>query len=123
MAVVTDLFFQARISSAARSAGRNVRFITSAPALEQAQGCALALVDLDADLNILRAISKLRDVGAGQIVAFGPHVDTEARKAAKRAGAHRVLAKSKFVIELPRLAQARDGGAPGNNVSSHAAIE
>lgn len=109
VAVVTDLFFQSRISSAMRHEGRSVRFVTGNAMVEQIDECALALVDLDADLDVLSAIGVLRARGTHAIVAFGPHVDTEARKAARRAGADRVLAKSRFVVDLPRLARTRDG--------------
>lgn len=101
IAVVTDLFFQARISSAARAAGRRVRYI-SAP--EQAADFRLALVDLDAGADVLKSIESLRAATAlGSIIAFGPHVDTARRAAARRSGADRVLAKSKFVTELATL--------------------
>lgn len=101
VAVVTDLLFQSRIAAAARSAGRDVRYIHSYDDLDDVHGHAIALVDLDAALDVLAAISRL--VASGPVVAFGPHVDTERRKAARRAGAGRVLAKSKFVTELPTL--------------------
>jgi CheY-like chemotaxis protein len=106
LAVVTDLFFQSRIASAARAADRRALFVRSLSALERQRG-TLALVDLDADLDVLAAIRALRAAGTGSIVAFGPHVDTDLRKAAKAAGADRVLAKSKFVSVLPDLMQTR----------------
>jgi hypothetical protein len=106
IAVVTDLFFQARISSAAQVAGQQVRFGSSLEAIGELPPGALALVDLDAGTDVLSLIGALRQRGAGAIVAFGPHVDTARRKAAKIAGADRVLAKSKFVEELPRLVAA-----------------
>jgi CheY-like chemotaxis protein len=102
---VTDLFFQSRVASAARAAGREVRFAGSLAALE-GQPWTLALVDLDARVDVMEAIRVLRSSGSGPVVAFGPHVDTDRRKAARAAGADRVLAKSKFVTVLPDLMQA-----------------
>jgi len=102
IAVVTDLYFQSRISTVARHSDRAVRFLT---VNEEIPGHALALVDLDADLDVLAVIRRLKSESTAPIVAFGPHVDTEARKAARKAGAHRVLAKSRFVSELPFLLQ------------------
>jgi DNA-binding response OmpR family regulator len=102
VAVVTDLFFQSRISTVARHTDRSVRFITSDAEL---RGHALALVDLDAALDVLAEIRRLKAGSSGPIVAFGPHVDTEGRKAAREAGADRVIAKSRFVSELPVLLQ------------------
>jgi CheY-like chemotaxis protein len=102
VAVVTDLFFQSRIVSAARHAGRTVRFVTSGAGVK---GYALALVDLDAATDVLEAIRRLKDGSSAPVVAFGPHVDTAGRKAARSAGADRVLAKSRFVSELPAIMQ------------------
>lgn len=105
IAVVTDLFFQSRVASAARAAGRQVRFVRTLADLD-ASSWNLALVDLDAAIDPMAAIGRLRSGASGPIVAFGPHVDTERRKQARGAGADRVLAKSKFVTVLPDLMQA-----------------
>jgi CheY-like chemotaxis protein len=102
VAIVTDLFFQSRISSAARHTGRTVRFLTTGA---EAPVYALALVDLDAATDVLDAIRRLKAASSAPIVAFGPHVDTAGRKAARNAGADRVLAKSRFVSELPAILQ------------------
>ncbi|MGI8968457.1 MAG: hypothetical protein ACR2GA_05060 [Chloroflexota bacterium] len=102
IAVLTDLFFQARISNAARVAGRQVRFVGSLADLET-DAAPLALVDLDARLDVVEAIRVLKAAGTPAIIAFGPHLDTNGRKVARAAGADRVLAKSKFVTELPRI--------------------
>ncbi len=112
VAVVTDLFFQSRISSAARVAGRTIRYVTSVEAIGP---CRLALVDLDATADVLTLIPALKAQGAERVVAFGPHVDTERRKLAREVGADRVLAKSKFVTELPALLMPSDarGAADG----------
>jgi CheY-like chemotaxis protein len=101
IAVVTDLFFQSRISAAARAAGRRVRYVTSPQAL--LPPARLCVVDLDARTDVLALIRRLKRESRAPIVAFGPHIDTAGRKAARLAGADRVLAKSKFVTELPRL--------------------
>jgi hypothetical protein len=103
LAVVTDLFFQARISAAVKIAGREVRFITADGPLSPENTFRLALVDLDAGLDVPVMIRRLRAVSQSPVVAFGPHLDTGARKAARAAGADRVLAKSKFVTELPHI--------------------
>ena len=103
VAVVTDLFFQSRIAGAARHAQRHVRFVISEPALLDLHDFATALVDLDARTDVLAMIRALKERAGGPVIAFGPHLDTEKRKAARAAGADRVLAKSKFVTELPAL--------------------
>jgi hypothetical protein len=101
VAVVTDLYFQSRISTVAARAGRTVRYIRRLDDLNDLDGYSLALVDLDAEMDVLAAIACLATLKAP--IAFGPHVDTERRKDARAAGAGRVLAKSKLVAELPSL--------------------
>jgi hypothetical protein len=100
VAIVTDLFFQSRIAAAARAAGRDVRFVSQASS-EGAPG-SLALVDLDSRTDVNDSIERLKRSGA-TVIAFGPHVDTRGRRAARAAGADRVLAKSKFVTDLPKI--------------------
>lgn len=101
IAVVTDLFFQSRISAAARAAARRVRYVTASTAL--LSPARLCLVDLEARTDVLTLIRRLKGEARAPVVAFGPHIDVAGRKAARSAGADRVLAKSKFVTELPRL--------------------
>jgi CheY-like chemotaxis protein len=112
VAVVTDLFFQARISSAAKAAGRTVRFVASQAALPEDAAGVVALVDLDAGLDVVESIRLLKAAGAKPVVAFGPHLDVTLRKRARAAGADRVLAKSKFVTDLPHILTGRTGSSP-----------
>lgn len=100
LAVVTDLFFQSRISATAGHCGRRVRFTRD---ISNAPEHAIALVDLDADADVLQCIRRLKSGSRAPVIAFGPHVDAEGRTAARAAGADRVLAKSRFVSELPKL--------------------
>jgi DNA-binding NarL/FixJ family response regulator len=110
LAVATDLYFQSRIAAAARAAGRSVRFIGSDADLATAASAPLAVVDLDANLDVISAIRRLKQLRA-YVVAFGPHMDTSARKAARAAGADRTLAKSKFVTELPGIMRGASAGS------------
>lgn len=105
LAVCTDLYFQSRIASAATAAGRAVRFVKQAT---EAAPFRLALVDLDAAADVPAMIGALRRAGSGPVIAFGPHLDTEGRNVARAAGAIRVLAKSKFVKELPSMMSEED---------------
>lgn len=102
VAVATDLMSQSRIRAAAKATGNSVRFVVMEGDLVTVAPACLALVDLDAAADIESMIRLLKQRGL-HVVAFGPHLDTERRKAARAAGADRVLAKSKFVTELPRL--------------------
>jgi CheY-like chemotaxis protein len=108
LAVSTDLFFASRIRSAASAAACTLQFVSSVETAG-AQAARLALVDLDAALDISTVIRTLKASGVESVVAFGPHLDTARRKAARQAGADRVLAKSKFVTELPHLLATASG--------------
>ena len=105
LAVVTDLFFAARIRSAAKAAGTPLRFV-GPDGTYHPEPRRLALVDLDAEVDVQAVIRTLKATGTESVVAFGPHLDTSARKEARAAGADRVLAKSKFVTELPAILRA-----------------
>lgn len=107
VAVATDLMSQSRISAAAKATGNSVQFVSTERELATAPPAQLALVDLDAVAEIEDLIRLLKERGL-PVVAFGPHLDTERRKAAGAAGADRVLAKSKFVTELARLMEGLD---------------
>lgn len=112
VAVATDLFFQARIGAAAKAADRRVRFVASPEALGPDSNPALSLIDLDARTDVMEMIRLLKARTQGAVVAFGPHLDTDKRKAARAAGADRVLAKSKFTTELPRLMNDQPAESP-----------
>ena len=86
VALVADLMDQSRI----RAALPDVRFIRD-PA--QAADAAVVLVDIARGADHVAAV---RAVTPGRIVAFGPHVDDDARAAARAAGADAVLARSVF---------------------------
>lgn len=64
-------------------------------------------MDLEAAADVEGMIRVLKQRGL-HVVAFGPHLDTDRRKAARAAGAERVLARSKFVMDLPRLMEDDD---------------
>lgn len=104
VAVVTDLFFQSRIIAAAKAQNVEVKLLVQGVDAAAVEPESLALVDLDARLDVLATISLLKNQLSCTVVAFGPHLDGERLKAARAAGADRVLAKSKFVAELPNLA-------------------
>lgn len=108
VAVVNDLMFGSRIRAAAQQAGVDVAFVRNAGDLAaRAAHADLVLLDLETRwLDAPAAIRSLRSDAATEgvpVVAFGPHVAGEALKAAREAGAHRVLARSAFVAQLQDL--------------------
>jgi len=109
LALVDDLLFLSRIQEAARGTGIEVRAVRRAADLVEAAraGARLVLVDADSDrlpwreaVAALRADATLADVS---VVAFVSHVHADRAEAARAAGCSRVLARSAFVQEVPRL--------------------
>ena len=106
LAIVDDLFFQAKIQAAAASLGVEVRI---AKTFAQAQAAwsdpAVVMVDLNvtsADpLEMVRTLRAQRPVVP--IIGYGSHVQAELLAQARAAGCTTVLPRSAFVQQLPRL--------------------
>ncbi len=116
VALVDDLMFLSRIREAARAAGIEMTSARATAALLEAAraGARLVVVDLDGArvpwrdaLAALRADPALREL---PVVGFLSHVRGDLAEAARAAGASRVLARSAFVAELPRLLGALAAG-------------
>ncbi len=95
----TDLMFGSELQAISRKAG--FRPVTLRPGSELPAGDIL-VVDLaargDWESSIKAAVARNTPV-----VAFGPHVDTEARRKAKAAGAGRVLSNGNLARDLPNI--------------------
>jgi CheY-like chemotaxis protein len=109
VALVDDLMFLSRIREAARAAGIEMASARATEGLLAAarDGARLVVVDLDGArvpwreaLAALRTEPGLREL---PVVGFLSHVRGDLAEAARAAGASRVLARSAFVAELPRL--------------------
>jgi CheY-like chemotaxis protein len=107
LALVDDLFFQAKILETARHAGVEVQAVTSAAALEQAlcDGApALVLLDLNARCGGIAALEKLRAAGnPAPVIAFLSHVQTELAAQARAAGCTEVMPRSQFTKNLAAI--------------------
>lgn len=119
VAVVRDLFFAVRIRNTLRPLGYRVDVADTEAALAavvREERPALIVVDLGfTAIDPPRRIAALKADAATAgvpILAFGSHLDHQARDAAKAAGADRVVANSKLAADLPALV-ARYAGAPG----------
>ena len=110
VALVHDLFFAVRIRDTLRPFGYRVEVANSEEKLAAAlrgDPPALLIVDLTfAAIDPPRRITALKADGATRaipVLAFGPHLDHAARKAAQDAGADRGVANSKHAEDLPEL--------------------
>jgi CheY-like chemotaxis protein len=109
IALMDDLMFLSRIREAARGAGADVRTVRGAADLVGAarEGGRLVLVDADSSrlpwAQAVRALRAEPPFAGVPVVAFLSHVHVEGAEAARAAGCTRVLPRSAFVQELPRL--------------------
>jgi CheY-like chemotaxis protein len=107
LALVDDLFFQAKIAETARRTGVSLQAVSNGEALVaavKAQAPRLVLVDLNARQGALEAVKQLRAAGNAQpIVGFLSHVQTELAEKARAAGCQQVLPRSRFTAELAEI--------------------
>lgn len=116
-----DLFFRAKIEAVAEAQGTPVACVASLGEVERtlasAPGAAgrIVLIDLaHREPDPEAAIRALKSRPTPPlVVAFGPHRDADAFRAARLAGADRVLARSAFVERLPELLGRAAGGMSG----------
>ncbi|MEJ7653597.1 MAG: hypothetical protein WKH64_09810 [Chloroflexia bacterium] len=104
LALVRDLLFGSRIGDAVIAAGRQfTRVGTPQQLLSHIASDApeLVIVDLGGATPDLAEIAQ-RASGA-RLVAFGPHVDAERLRSARRAGFHEVVTNGMLVRDLPAL--------------------
>ena len=111
VAVIDDLFFQAKVRTALQHLGLAAEIVPNGGRLQaRLQGGGVpALVIVDLTLRGDDATALIRDLRAEEhgrsvpILAFGSHVAVEVQKQALQAGASQVVAKSAFAKRLPQL--------------------
>jgi CheY-like chemotaxis protein len=108
--VVDDMFFAAKINSAASAAGRQIERVRSREQLEQemiANPPSLLIVDLNSErLDPLQTIEYVKAQPALSrvpIVGFVSHVQTDLIRRAQAAGCDYVLPRSVFTQLLPDI--------------------
>ena len=112
VALVDDLFFQAKLAETAKHVGVELRTCTTPDAMlaEIAENPPrLVVVDLNARNNPLEAVERVQ-ARAGQIPLLGflSHVQVELAQKDRAAGCHDVMPRSKFTKNLETiLAQAK----------------
>jgi hypothetical protein len=107
--VCRDLIFTTKVKDTAGALGYRLLVsgdLASARSMIEASRPCAVFIDLTAGEMAARtaiiAYQKLAGPDAW-LVAFGPHVEAEALAAAKDAGCHLVLPRSKFAAELPAV--------------------
>jgi hypothetical protein len=104
-----DLIFTSKVTGTAADLGypmMTASVDSQARSMIETYQPRVVLIDLSAGGLVLPAAVITYQELAGSdtwFVAFGSHVDVEVLKAAKAAGCHDVLPRSRFAIDLPKL--------------------
>ena len=111
LALEKDLFFSVKMRDTLRHYDIEVKTVRNLPAFEESLGAkddqkfALAIVNIATmGVDWETAIRMARSARL-QVLAFGSHMDLDARSRALDAGALRVVANSKFTSDMPALVQ------------------
>jgi PleD family two-component response regulator len=120
MAAVEDLLFRSKISETASQLGIEASFPRNPNKLLDALRASppdLLVLDLNSDrfgpLQILQVVKSDEATRNVRTVGFLSHVQKDLAVAAKEAGCDRVMARSAFTKDLPRVLA---GGEPGDTV-------
>jgi DNA-binding NarL/FixJ family response regulator len=111
LALEKDLFFSVKIRDTLRHHGMEVTTVRTLPAFEQrlnatgAERPALVIVNTATTGVDWEAAIRQAHANGFPVLAFGSHMDLEARARALQAGAQRVVANSKFTSDMPGLVQ------------------
>ena len=118
LAVLDNLFFVAKIKEAALQTGLGLETARSAAqALTKAKAArpVIVLIDLDATacqpFEVVSQFKADETLRAIPLLGFVSHVNTGVQEAARQAGCDRVLARSVFSRDLPRLLSEVSGKA------------
>jgi AmiR/NasT family two-component response regulator len=107
LALVDDLFFQAKILETAKHAGVEVRACTTADALlGEIAKCPpkLIVVDLNARSRPVEALARIQSSAQNApVVAFLSHVQTDLAAQARAAGCSAVMPRSQFARDLATI--------------------
>jgi CheY-like chemotaxis protein len=97
--------FQSRLREQARALGYEIAVADTAESLRDGldRSPALFVIDLQvADLDWRQAVEAAKEGGV-PVLAFGRHTEAQLLRSAREAGCGRVVPRSTFVEELPRL--------------------
>lgn len=123
IALEKDLFFAVKIRDTLRHYDMNTTIVRTLTAFEQEISARDSSIPSLAIINIAtKGVDWEAAIQAARtqhlpVLAFGSHMDLDARAKALQAGAQKVVANSKFARDMPGLVQ-RTLDAPGNDASS-----
>ena len=107
LAIVEDLFFRAKLETAATQLGTALTVASPEQSLEAFQGRAWQLVIIDLNVSSGDPLGLLRAIRKGAptvpIIGYCAHVQRELQAEAASAGCTTVLPRSAFVRRLPEL--------------------
>jgi PleD family two-component response regulator len=123
LAVLDNLFFVAKIKEATLQAGLRLETARSCEqALTKAKADRPVIVLLDLDATACQSVAVIHQFKADEslraipLLGFVSHVQTDVQAKARQAGCDRVLARSAFSRDLPRLLKEAAEKAEQNNV-------
>ncbi|HEY4839942.1 MAG TPA: hypothetical protein VIH72_15100 [Candidatus Acidoferrales bacterium] len=106
LALVDDIFFQARISATAKQVGVELKMFGAPDSLVAAAavGGELIVIDLNARADAIGALDQLCEAGnQTPVIAFLSHVQTELAERARAAGCTEVMPRSRFTQDLAAI--------------------
>lgn len=114
LALVDDLFFQARLTETARKLGVTLKTVSTGATLVKMLEAApdgangdlprLVIVDLNARQGAVEAIEQLQRSGNPiPVIGFLSHVQTELAERARAAGCKQVMPRSSFTANLSEI--------------------
>jgi DNA-binding NtrC family response regulator len=107
LALVDDLFFQAKLLETARHIGVDLRTCATADALDAEIAKAvpkLVLVDLNAASSPLDAVARVHASGLEiPLIAFLSHVQVDLAERARAAGCREVIPRSRFTQNMATI--------------------
>jgi CheY-like chemotaxis protein len=111
VALVDDLFFQAKMLETAKHVGVSLECVTTGDALLDRVNSqppalaapALVVVDLNARCGGIDAVERLAPGNHLPVIAFLSHVQVELAERARRAGCCEVMPRSKFTQSLAEI--------------------
>lgn len=110
IAAVEDLMFKSKISETATTLGVEASFPRSPEKLLDAARSStpdLLILDLASSrfepLELLRSLSSDEELSDIPTVGFLPHVEKDLARAAREAGCDKIMARSAFTRELPKV--------------------